>query len=190
MFARVIALGLVSTALLAGLTGCADDLATRTMHGEAAKAALLEVVNDSIESFKTRSGTEQILLENAQYGIIYDADAAAGKNIAFINLATPEAKATQGKEDFLFLFALPKMITDGPFTNGEFDYAREEFTVSNGVMNLTVRISRNLVNGTELTKTTAEGTMSQTTIENYGISDISKKQVAEATPAPTEAPAE
>jgi len=189
MLARVISAGLITTALVAGLSGCSNDLETRTMHGDAAKTALLKVVNDSITSFKTKSGTEQVLLENAQYGIIYDATAPAGKNIAFINLATPNAPATQGKEDYLFLFALPKMISDGPLTNGQFDYAKEEFKVTNGVLTLTVRISKNLVNGTELSKTSTDGTMTQTTIENYGISDTSKKQVAGATPAPSSTPA-
>ena len=188
MRARLISAGIITTALLLGLSGCADDLATRTMHGDTAKTALLKVVNESIDAFKTKSGTEQVILENAQYGIIYDATAAAGKNIAFINFATPNAKATQGKEDYLFLFALPTMITDGPFANGDFDYAKNEFTASNGVMKLTVRIASNRVNGTELSKTSSTGTMTQTTVENYGISDISKKQVSEATPAPTSTP--
>jgi hypothetical protein len=184
MFKRLAALIALALVGALALTGCATDLnSTKSLHGEAAKAALIKVVTDSAALFDKSGGTEQVTVAQKQFGLVYDPSVKdVNKQVAVFDTSTdgPSQYAAKGN---IFLLSLNKLIASELFTDATYDFKNSGFTLTAKKAILTVQIYDNKVNGTLLRSTIANGP-SQATINNYGVNDVAKAKLSTATPAP------
>ena len=184
MFKRLSALIALALVGALALAGCASDLnTTKSLHGEAAKSALIKVVTDSAAAFDKAGGTEQVTIGQKQYGLVYDPSVtSADKQVAVFDTSTdgPSQFAAKGN---VFLLSLNKLIASELFTDATYDFKNSGFTLTGTKAILTVQIFENRVNGTLLRSTAANGP-SQATINNYGVNDVAKAKLSTATPAP------
>ncbi|MEN9751205.1 MAG: hypothetical protein RLZZ600_252 [Actinomycetota bacterium] len=184
MFKRLVALLAIALAGTLALSGCASDLSsTKSLHGEAAKAALTKVVADSEAEFAKSGGTEQVTIGQKQFGLVYDPSVSAtDKQTAVFDSSTdgPSQYAAKGN---IFLLSLSKLLSSELFTDATYEYKNSGFTVTGQKAIITVQIFENRVNGTLLRSTAANGP-TQATINNYGVNEIAKEKLSTATPAP------
>ena len=188
MFKRFVSLVALMIVGALALAGCATDLSTtKTLHGDAAKAALTTVVQTSTADFSKAGGTEQITLGTKQFGLVYDPSAPTGKQVALFDLAV-NGPSQFSSPSTIFLLAIPKLLASDIFKGATYDYANNGFTVTSSKAILTVQVLDNRVNGT-LLKGVEAGGPTQATINNYGVNDVAKEKLTTATPAPVETPA-
>ncbi len=187
MFKRIFSLIAIAVIGALALTGCAQDLgSTKSLHGDAAKAALTKVVETSAADFNKDGGTEQITLGSQQFGLVYDPKEPVGKQVALFDVAT-DGPSQLSTVDTIFLLAIPKLLEADLFKGATYEYANNGFTVTSSKAILTVQILDNRVNGT-LLKGVAAGGPTQATINNYGVNEIAKAKLLIATPAPSPTP--
>lgn len=191
--------GLLTAIVVTSLTACssattasstadasssASIVGTQPLTGDAAKAALLTVVDASIAQSLKTGVTEQHTTGTKTFDLVYDSTAPVGKQVA--GMDTTQKLAFYDTPQAVSLNKIKAYVDATGNALGTVAYTGTSFTIDNASYNVVLQVKDGLIIGSAIT--TAGSSTPQIVATTYSLTDIGKKilQVAITnTPAPT-----
>jgi hypothetical protein len=180
-FAAVVAIVLAG-AVAVTLTACSAGpiVGTQTLSGDAAKTAMLKVLDASLAQELKTGVTEQHSIGDNEFILVYDSSAPEGKQVA--GMDTTEKVAYYDTPEVMSLIKLKTYVDAVGDSLGTVADTGTSFTIDNGDYGIVLMVKDDLIEGSAIT---AGGSSTpQIVATTYSLSDIAKKilQVAVTSP--------
>ena len=183
-------IGVVVAGILAiTLAACSSGpiVGTQSLSGDAAKTAMLKVLDASLAQEIKTGVTEQHTIGDKKFILVYDSTAPEGKQVA--GMDTTQKLAFYDVPAVLSLNKLKAYIDSVGDSLGTVAYTGTSFTIDNGNYAIVLMVKDDLIEGSAIT---AGGSSTpQLVATTYSLNDTARKilQVAITnTPVPTESP--
>jgi hypothetical protein len=178
--------GIVATLVVALLVACSSPIvSSQPLSGDAAKTAMLKVLDASLAKELEAGVTEQHTIGDTKFILVYDPTAPEGKQVAGMDVSqsvavfdTPETMSLNKLKAYL------KSVGD---SLGTVTYDGTSFTIVQGESKIVLLIRNDLIEGSAITSGTSS--TPQLVATTYSLSDIAQKMLQSAVSnTPTSAP--
>ncbi|MBK5239208.1 MAG: hypothetical protein JJE28_08910 [Actinomycetales bacterium] len=177
--------GLVAALVATTLAACSPSIVgTQSLSGEAAKTAMLKVLDASLAKELETGITEQHTIGDEKFILVYDPTAPKGKQVA--GMDATQSVAVYDTPDALSLNKMKAYVDSVGDSFGTVAYNGTSFTIDNSHFAIVLMVKDDIIEGSAIT---AGGSSTpQLVASTYSLSEIAKKILQGATtstPAPT-----
>jgi hypothetical protein len=178
--------GIVATLVVALLVACSSPIvSSQPLSGDAAKTAMLKVLDASLAKELEAGVTEQHTIGDTKFILVYDPTAPEGKQVAGMDVS--QSVAVFDTPETMSLNKLKAYLESVGDSLGTVTYDGTSFTIVQGESKIVLLIRNDLIEGSAITSGTSS--TPQLVATTYSLSDIAQKMLQSAVSnTPTSAP--
>ncbi|MFT6534657.1 MAG: hypothetical protein ACJAS7_000689 [Alpinimonas sp.] len=174
---RSFATGIVATLVVALLAACSSPIvSTQPLSGDAAKTAMLKVLDASLAKELEAGVTEQHTIGDTKFILVYDPTAPEGKQVAGMDVN--QSVAVFDTPETLSLNKLKAYLESVGDSLGTVTYDGTSFTIVQGESKIVLLIKNDLIEGSAITSSASS--TPQLVATTYSLSDIAQRMLENA----------
>ena len=174
---RTVFATILAAVVALGLGACASPIVgTQSLSSDAAKTAMLQVLDASLAKELETGVTEQHTIGDTEFILVYDSTAPEGKQVAGMN--TTQSVAYFDTPAALSLNKIKVYLDSVGDSLGTVTYDGSSFTIDNGDSTIVLMVKNDLIEGSAITA--GASSTPQLVATTYSLSDIAKHMLQNA----------